>query len=195
MFGLMYLLSFIVFIGLIVAIILISYKLSKKYLKVGYPGFILGIIGVVAVCYMLFSDDIYKYYEFKHICETQTIDKVYDQEAYKKYNISRNKNEYPRIYKKELTNLKKELPIIDNEAYVAVVDKENNYIYFASLRDKKNNNSSNTKIINMNNNSIIYEYRDYWGNGGWFTKFISGSSGSSSFGSCSDNKLGVFKNK
>jgi hypothetical protein len=174
----------------------IPYKFSKKRFKTGIPGFAVGVIAALTLCGFLFGEDIYKYYEFKHICETETIDKIYDQEAYEKYLKNSNSNKTIKLQGEELSTFMKKFRIENYDPTRSVYyDKENNYLYYIVQQSENNKGFFEYVTVNLNTNTLIDKYKNYWGYGGWFTKFMNGSSGSSSFGSCKENKLGAFKNK
>lgn len=52
------------------------------------------------------------------------------------------------------------------------------------------------KMIDLNSHKIIMEYRNYsGGHGGWLCKLTDYTSARCSYGSCSYNKLGKFKER
>ncbi|MDR2901884.1 MAG: hypothetical protein LBU87_02080 [Lactobacillales bacterium] len=192
MYGIL-LLTTITFISLcLVTVFVIFYRLGAKLFGKKFIGIIIGLLASIAVFLILFGDDIYKYYEFQYICKTETLDQVYDQEAYKKY--FKNSKARKTI---ELKGIEQEKFMRENniEEYdtkdTAFYDKDNNYLYFSV--EHNNERYLETKIINLNNKRIIKHYKNYYGHGGWFTVLISGSAKSDSLGSCRSKKLGIFR--
>ncbi|MDR2902806.1 MAG: hypothetical protein LBU87_06885 [Lactobacillales bacterium] len=183
MFGLMYLVGIIVLVVILTFVYKQSYEVAFKKTKSKVKSILWGLFGFLVVFLIFFGSDLYKYVQFRYICATQTIDKIYDQEAYDRFWDDVKVKKHPRIENKELDLLKQKMTIIEKDVDSVIVDKENNLLYWYRWTSKKNRYSE-SRIINFETGKTVYHMINYYGHGGWVTKLLSGSSMSDSFGSC-----------
>ena len=148
--------------------------------------------------YYSYKDEIQLRKNFKHLCETQAIYKIYDQETYDKY---KKYNSYP-IYTKsvsELSKLKEKYPNIDKRAtsaYAREREGEREFYYIHWTEDSPLNGTLRYRQrLDRDTGKIIEDMLNFSASGGWLCSLNNPSGFGCSLGSCWSNKYGQYKDK
>lgn len=171
---------------------ILPYKLITKRYHSKLAGGIVGTLCAVLIFGVFFGDHVYKYFEFRHICATQTKNEIYDPDAYEKFRSNVAAKNVKTIRSDELIPLMEKLGIKDFDPYSADFDEENQYLYYAKKRIRQDVLEQN--LIDITNGKMIYMYKNYYGGtGGWLCKLMDFNLNNKCIlYNCSDKGFGVF---
>lgn len=183
----------ILMIGLMIQGFRLPYKFVVKKYKSKVLGIICGALGVTFVLSIFWGDSIYNYLQYRRICMTETINNVYDQEAYERYLKTAKDRKHITLKGEELSTFMNKYDIQDYDyTRGASLDKDNNYLYFVK-QNKDSRHFLDNVLVNLNDKQLIREYKNYYGGRlGWFCHAFHPDGIGCGFDSCKSNKLGAF---
>ena len=177
---------------------LLGYKLFRRWFGKFIGNKVAGWIGVFIFGFItlaiFFGDHIVKVRQFKHLCETQAIYKIYDLEAIDKYNATKFKFDSTAITSvSELAKLKERYPNMDKRATrVNTREGERGHLLYVYW---KNDSHFSSQLLHGDTGKVIKEYQNFFARGGWLCRLLDPSGGGCSLRTCESNRYGPFKDK